>query len=124
MGVCISILSGGEGWERDGERAIPDGFLIVGSYSLKFSLLVMSFLSGLLDEFELIAATFFSLFPIIRGHLIEEHTLFLLSLPLNLIISFLLSDSSSSKRFGALEKNKAFLFYWAFTGRHMLGNIS
>lgn len=35
MGVCISILSGG-GWERDGERAIPDGFLIVGSYSLNF----------------------------------------------------------------------------------------
>lgn len=109
------------GWERDGERAIPDGFLIVGSYSLKFSLLVMSFLSGLPDEFKLIAATFFLPFPLL-GHWIEKHTLFLLSLPLNLIISFLLSDSLSSKRFGALEKNKAFLFYWVFKGRHMLRN--
>lgn len=58
LGVCISILSGGV-WERDGERAIPDGFLIVGSYSLKISLLVMSFYPALFpDEFELIAATF------------------------------------------------------------------
>lgn len=57
LGVCISILSGGV-WERDGERAIPDGFLIVGSYSLKISLLVMSFYPALPDEFELIAATF------------------------------------------------------------------
>lgn len=32
LGVCISILSARGGW--DGERAIPDGFLIVGSYFL------------------------------------------------------------------------------------------